>query len=113
MATTPLRLFDTAQLTGSAATYYTSPALTKTIIKKATFTNSDVSTPYTVTLYLIKTGGSASTSNIIMNAAVVAPSATLEAFEIEGQVLNPGDFIQAFASTTGKIVFAASGVQIT
>lgn len=112
MSAIPKRLFDTTPLTGSAATYYTAPALTHTIIKAATVTNNDVAVAYTVTVYLIKSGGAASTSNIIVNAKTVPAGDTLPLFDIIGQVLNPGDFIQAFASTTGKLVFAASGVEI-
>lgn len=112
MGTSAKRLWDTAQLTGSAQTFYTAPALTNTILKKVTFTNSDVAVAYTVTLYLVKSGGSAGTSNIIINAQTVAAGATVEAFEVEGAVMNAGDFLQAFASTTGKIVFAGSGIEI-
>ena len=112
MATVPLRLWDTTQLTGSAATYYTSPALTKTILKKVTVTNSDLTTPYTFTLYLVKVGGSASSSNIIVNTQTVAPGQCYEVFEVEGQTMNAGDFLQALASTTAELVFAGSGIQI-
>lgn len=110
MAVTPKKLFDPQMLTGSAATYYTVPANTKTLIKKLTLTNTD-SVARTITLHLVPTGGSASATNMILDARGVATLDTLEAFEVEGQLLNAGDTIQALASTTSVVNIQASGVE--
>ena len=56
MTATPKKLIQGSQLTASAATYYTAPTNTRTLIKKVTFTNNDT-VARTVTLYLVPLGG--------------------------------------------------------
>jgi hypothetical protein len=107
---TPVKLFDPALLTASAVTYYTSPANTKTKITKLTITNV-TSGALTATIYLIASGGSASDTNTISKTVPIAAYATYEAFEVEGHVLNAGDFIQAFGSSATSLSIQGSGVQ--
>ena len=111
MTATPKKIIPGSLLTASAATYYTAPTNTRTLIKKVTFTNNDT-VARTVTLYLVPLGGTASTSNILIKAAPVGPSVTYEGFEVEGQVLEPGGFIQALADSAGQVTLQASGVEI-
>ena len=111
MTVTPKKLFTPALLTTSAATYYTVPTSTKTVLKKVTFTNNDT-VPRTVTLYLVETGGSAGNSNIIVNAKAIAPGETYEAYEVEGHIMNAGDFIRALASQASIVTIQISGVEI-
>lgn len=111
MTVTPKKLFTPAQLTNSAATYYTVPAGTKTIIKKCTFTNNDTAVR-TVTLYLVESGGSAGVTNLIIKAKAIAPGEVYEAYEVEGHIMNAGDFIRALADSASQVSFHASGVEI-
>lgn len=111
MSVTPKKLITPAQLTASAATYYTVPANTKARITKLTFTNSDT-TARTMTLYLVPSGGSAGVTNILTKAFPIGPGATYEAFEAEGHVLSTGDTIQALADVTSMVTVQGSGIEV-
>lgn len=113
MAAIAKRLFVPAQLTGSLATYYSAPALTRTVIKKMTLTNTNDSTAYTVNVHLVPVGGAADNTNLLLNDVTLGAGETLEVFAAEGHVMNAGDFFQASASSAAQITFAASGVEIT
>lgn len=111
MTVTPKKLFTPAQLTDAAATYYTVPAQTRTVLKKVTLTN-DGTAPETVTLYLVETGGTAGASNIVLKGKAIGAGETYEAYELEGHIMNAGDFIRALASTASKVNLHVSGVEI-
>ena len=96
-------------LTGSAATLFTASAKTNVQISKVTIANP-TGTPYTYTLYVVPSGGSAGASNTITSAQSVAAGTTYNDPNVPGLVLNPGDFISGFASTTSELVIAISGV---
>lgn len=106
-------LCPSTQLTGSAATYITGAALQKTTITRARITNTDTATAFTFTLYRVASGGSASASNLLVNARSVAPGSNDLVPELNGMVLNAGDTIQGLASTTAKLNFTASGFTST
>lgn len=112
MARTAKRLVAGSQLTTSAATYYTAPALTQTIIRKLTFCNT-TGGAVTVTAYLVTSAGSASASNTITSAKSLAAGETWSSPDAEGQVLEAAGFIQALASAGTSITIIASGIEIT
>lgn len=112
MARTAKRLIAGSQLTTSAATYYTAPALTQCIIRKISCTNT-TGGAVTVTLYLITSGGSASASNTIASAKSLAAGETWSSPDVEGQVLEAGGFIQALASAGTSITIIGSGIELT
>lgn len=112
MARTAKRLIAGSQLTTSAATYYTTPALTTTIIRKLSFTNTSGGA-VTVTLHLITSGGSASDSNKIAHVKSLASGETWSCADAEGQVLEAAGFIQALASAATSITVIGSGIEIT
>lgn len=109
--TTNKKLVEGSQLTTSAATYYTAPANTTTIIKKVTITNTS-SGAVTVTIYLVPSGGSAGAANTITSAKSIAAGATYEAYEVENQVLMTSDSIQALASAATSLTLQASGIEV-
>ena len=113
MATTLAVLCPSTQLTASAATYVTAAASLKTVITRGRITNSDASVAYTFTLYRVASGGSATAANILVNARSVPAGGSDLVPELNGMVLNAGDFIQALASTTAKLNFTASGFTST
>lgn len=111
---TPKKLFAPAQLTNAAATYYTVPGNTRTIIKKLTFTNPVSSAAARlVTVYLIPSGGSASDTTTITSQKAVAIGQSWECFEAENHILNPGDFLQAFADAGTDVTIMGSGLEVT
>lgn len=112
MARTAKRLIAGSQLTTSAATYYTAPALTQCVIRKISCTNT-TGGAVTVTLYLITSGGSASASNTIASAKSLAAGETWSSPDVEGHVLEAGGFIQALASANTSITILGSGIELT
>lgn len=107
---TPKRLVEGSQLTGSAVTYYTAPAKTKTILKKLTLTNTSAGA-VTATVYLIPSGGTAGDANTLKKAVSIAAGATYDCAEAVNHVLEPGDFLQALASAGTAVTLMASGVE--
>lgn len=112
MTTTNLQLFSPAQLTTSAATYYTVGSNLRSIIKKLSFCNTSAGA-VTVTLYLIKSGGSAGDTNTLTSAHTLAAGETWSCPDVEGHVLHAADFIQAKASAATSVTVHGSGVEIT
>lgn len=112
MARTAKRIIAGSQLTTSAATYYTTPALTTCAIRKLTFCNT-TGGPVTVTAYLIPSGGTAGATNTIASAKSLAAGETWSCSDAEGQVLEAAGFIQALASAGTSITIIASGIEIT
>lgn len=111
MAVVAKRLMNATLLTNAAATYYTCPTATNTIIKKLTLNNIDTSTR-TVTLYIIQSAGSASTTNALATKTLIAGQ-TIILDEIQNHTLNAGDFIQAVCSATSAVNMQMSGVEVT
>lgn len=105
------RLVSGSLLTASSATYYTVPAGTSAIVQKVTFVNNDTS-PRTVTLYYVPSGGSSGTTNIVVNAATIFPNETWSPPDAVGHVLEAGGTIRALASSASVVTMMVSGVEI-
>lgn len=100
------QLFAPAQLTASAATYYTAPATPTTLCVygiRVRFTNTD-SAAHAVTAYAIQSGGTAAASNCVMNAVSIAQNTYLD---VNIPMLGPAGFLQAFADTLNKVTISA------
>lgn len=108
----PLPFAESQQLGNAAATVYTSPAQVTSIVKKCTLLNTDAATGYLVTLYIVPSGGTAATANLVLNARAIGPKQTLDITELVNQILAGGDFISVFADTAAKVNIRISGVQI-
>lgn len=112
MTITPVQLIAPQQLTNAAAIYYTSTNI-RTRVDKMSFTNVDTANPHTVTVYLVPNGGSPGVTNIITDARSIAAKQTWNSPDMVGQILNPGDTIQALADASAQVVVSAAGVQIS
>lgn len=107
---TPKRLIAGSALTGSLATYYTTPAATTTIVKEIVLCNTDTAAR-TVDLHVIPSAGSGAVANQILQDLALQAGET-KIFSLS-QVLPAGTFIQALASTAAVVSINASGVEIT
>ena len=103
-------LSASAELTASAATYYTSTNC-KTLVTKVTIQNNGAAIR-TVTFYLIKTGGAAGDTNKIVNGMSLGIGETVDITALMGQILENGDFIQALADSANDVALFMSGIQI-
>lgn len=111
MATVSPKTITPAQLTVAAATYYLTPANTKGIVKKLTFTNS-TATAQTVTVYLVPSGGTAGVTNILVDARVVGAHETYECFEAQGQTFQAAGFLQAKSDAGSAITINGAIAEI-
>lgn len=106
------RLFDSIQLTNGALTYYTA-ANVRAKNLWLTITNPNASS-YLATVYFIKSGGTADdTVNVLVYKRTVLPGQTVVLYEACGNVMEDGDFIQAKADTSSKLIFAGSGDEVS
>lgn len=105
------RLFDSAQLTNAAFTYYTA---TNVRAKNLwlTATNPTANTR-TVTIYLVKSGGAAADSNTLVSQKTVLPGQTIIFYEACGHVMDPDDFLQAKADAGAAVTFMGSGDEVS
>lgn len=97
------------QLANTATTQYTCPALSAAKLTKAILCNTTGSS-VTVSLSVVKTGGTAGATNRILSAYPLAAGDTTIITEIEGLFLGPGDFISTTAGTASAVTFVLSGV---
>jgi hypothetical protein len=78
----------------------------------ASVCNTDASTAYTVDVHKIPKDDSLGIANKIINSRSVAGGETYPCPELIGQVLETGDTLDAVASTTLKLNFIVSGVEL-
>lgn len=104
------RLFQKAITTG-VTTEYTVPGATTTFLKSFDICNTTGS-GIKVRVFLVPSGGSASTSTALIYDSVVPANAEGFPFGWEGeQVMAAGDTLQVQAAATG-LTITASGVEV-
>jgi hypothetical protein len=108
VANTPKRLVEGSALTAAAATYYTTPANARAIIRRMVLYNPTAS-PVACSVYLVASGGSAAATNLV-KAPTLAAGESMTITEAEGQVLEAGGTIQALGL---GVTLVASGVEVT
>lgn len=106
----PKQLVAGSQLTTSAASYYTVPANTVTTISACSLVNT-TGTARTASVYLVPSGGSASSSNCILSARVISPGESFNVFSAIGQSMPAGATIQALSDAGSAITLVASGYE--
>lgn len=111
MTTVIKNIIPPKQAENSQTTQYTATNC-KTIIDKFTVTNTAASN-VTISVNLVTAAGSASASNLIIDAKAIAPDETYNCPELIGQVLEPGSFISTIASSAASLTIRASGREIT
>lgn len=112
MARTPKRLHGPALVSNAAATKYTVPALTKTILRHVYVYNPSAS-PVTFTLSI---GADAAATRLIDAFSIPAAAAGVSTNVIDRwlyQVLDVGEIVQAFAGTNNILVMDLNGDEIT
>lgn len=92
-------------------TQYTCPTGARTIIDKATVTNTGALMA-TISVRLVPSGGTAGLSNTITASRALAAGEVYALPEIVGQILGPGEFISTLAGTASAIVLRVSGREI-
>ena len=110
MAMTQTKLHAPAQLGTSAATLYTVPGSTTTIVKQIALCNT-AAAARTVTIHLVPSGGSASATNAILYEVSVDAKSTT--FVNLSAVMATGDILQGSASVGTSVTVHSFGIQET
>ena len=111
MTVTVKVLISAKQAENSQTTQYTAINC-KTIIDKFTATNTTAGN-VTFNVNLVISGGTAATSNLIVDTRSLAPDETYTFPELVGHVLEPSGFISTLASAATSLTIRASGREIT
>ena len=92
-------------------TLYTVPAGTTVRILAATVTNDTTTSAY-LSVHRVPSGSSVSDTNLIVNQKSVDNRASVNLWELVGQVLAVGDVLSAVAETADQLTVHISGVQM-
>lgn len=111
MAVTSTVLIASKQAENSQTTQYTAVNC-KAIIDKFTVTNT-TSGAVTFSCNLVASGGSASNSNLVINAKSIAAGETYNCPEVIGHTLLASGFISTLAGASTSLTIRASGREIT
>lgn len=105
MARIPKRLFGPAQLTNAAATKYTVPALTKTVIR-----HIHVQNPSGAPVNFTASIGADAAATRIFDAYPIAATTAVDLFGY--WVMDVAEIFQALGSSTGVLVLVLNGDEI-
>ena len=108
----PKAMVDGVPITNAAVTYYTVPAATRGLIKKATFTNDDT-TPVTISINVARSGEAVGYANAISKTKTLAAGETWSCPDVENHIMEASGFISMVASVTLKIGCRITGFEIT
>ena len=114
MAIAPAIIFGPLQVSNVAAALYTSPVGVTTVVNRAVFTNVSAGA-VGLTVWVVRSGGTAVNSNILIGAIAggqsltAGPSEPYVANSMASLVLAPGDAIWARAASAASINAVASG----
>lgn len=111
MAVTVVNIIPRKQAEAVQTTQYTSSNC-KTVIDKFTVTNTNTSV-ITFSVNLVASGGSAGSSNLILQSKSIQPGECYTCPELIGQSLEAGGFISTLAGSATSLTISASGRQIT
>lgn len=111
MTVTVKVLLPPKQLENAQTTQYTATNV-KAIIDKATVTNTSANN-VTLSVNLVTSGGSAGSSNLIMDTRTIVPDETYLCPELVGQVLEAGSFISTIAGAATSLTMRVSGREVS
>lgn len=111
MSVTAAALFEAQYAPASLTTVYTSQAGTTTIVDKFTVTNITGGN-VNLTVCIVGSGGTAGSSNAILDVYQVDNNLTVDLSQYLQHVLGPGDFISVLSSAASSLVIRGSGRQV-
>jgi len=112
MTVTVQVLVPPLQLATGATTQYTVPSGTRTIIDKASVTNTD-SVNRSFSVNLVTAVDSPGNQNLIIDDRVVVPGETYLCPELIGQAMTPGSYISTTASAATALTLRITGREVT
>lgn len=110
MAVVVKALIPAKSAENSQTTQYTAVNC-RAIIDKFTATNTSGANA-SLSVNIVATGGTAGSTNLIVDTRTLAPDETYTFPELVGQVLDNGSFISTIASASSSLTIRASGREI-
>lgn len=110
MAVTVKALIPAKAAENSQTTQYTAVNC-RAIIDKFTATNTSGANA-SLSVNIVASGGTAGSTNLIVDTRTIAPDETYTFPELVGQVLDSGSFISTIASAASSLTIRASGREI-
>lgn len=107
MTTSFENLLASKYLENTQTAQYTSSSV-KTIIDHCTVINTSASNEQ-LNVNIVVNGGSASSSNLVINDLTIEPNKTYQCPELVGLTLSSGDFISTLASASNALSINISG----
>lgn len=101
------RLSGPAALSASAALIFTASSPTR--IDQSVVANSDLTTAYDVTVWLVPSGSTAVDATLVVPTTSILRGASVQLDTVAGNTLNKGDAIWAKASSANKLNLLLSG----
>jgi hypothetical protein len=113
MTITAKQMVAPQQLTTSDALYYTVPANTTGVVKRATFTNTSAGA-VTITANIVPAAGSSAAGNRVIDPQNTTLSAgqTYVAPELAGKTMPAGTMLRMKSDTATAVTVAVDGVEI-
>ena len=111
MNATSIQLISPQALTATLAQYYEAPAQKRVIISKMTLSNVSAGVD-TVDIHIVPAGGTADASNLLLKQKSLDSNQSFPVYQLEGQILAPGDTVWAKAANVDAVLFMASGVTV-
>ena len=111
MTVTAKALLDGKQIEASQTTQYTADDVTAKITKFTVTNTSSASADFSCNL--VPNGGSASDTNLLVDARTISAGETYICPELVGHVLEDGDFISTLASSASALTVRISGFEIS
>jgi len=66
----------------------------------------------TVDIHIVPAGGTADASNLLLKQKSLDSNQSFPVYQLEGQILAPGDTVWAKAANVDAVLFMASGVTV-
>lgn len=99
------------ELSNSAALLYEAPANKSVLITVVSLTNNNT-TAEEIDLHIVPDGGSATANNKFLAAEELEVGQAWRAWQIEGQILGPGEALYGKSTTANVVAYAISGATV-
>lgn len=111
MNATPVQLISPQALTATLAQYYEAPAQKRVIISKMTLSNVGTGVEL-VDIHIVPAGGTADATNLLLKQKSLDSNQSFPVYQLEGQILSPGDTVWAKTDSADSVLIMASGVTV-
>ena len=111
MNANPTQIIAPQPLTDALTEYFRAPENKRVIISKLTL-SSIVEAVQPVDIHLVGMGDSADNTNLLLKQKYLDSNQSFPVYQLEGQIMAPGDTLWAKAGANDSVLIMASGVTV-